>query len=103
MGLLCPHALKIREMHSSATTFQNTYNQSQHCIQSYTQFHWIPGFFFKKLVDLLAKMLGRWPVGNGLLSAFARSVHCCFFVRFFTFQFIYIITGDCVFSVLLLI
>ena len=42
--------------------FKNTYSQSQHCIQSCTQFHWFPGFFLKQNIDLLARMTGSWPV-----------------------------------------
>lgn len=61
---------------------KNAHNQSQHCIQSCTQFHWFPDFFLKKIVDLLVKVLGRWPVDRDYfrrLRGLFDSTFCAYF------------------------
>ena len=77
---------------------------SQKCLQPITMLHsdihvisLVPEFFFKKNIDLLEKMLGRWPVDMGCFRGLCGLCFAIFLCASFAFRFFYIINCSCVF------
>ena len=62
----------------------------------------VPGFLFKKNIDLLEKMLGRWPVDMGCFRGLCGLCFANFLCASFAFRFFHIINCVVFFSVSLL-